>query len=58
MSNQNNDADFEAMMQQKLDSEFGAANADTSDKATSERLREMNKKLPAWNLEPPFTYLK
>ena len=26
--------------------------------ASSDRLKEMNKKLPTWSLEPPFSYLK
>jgi hypothetical protein len=25
---------------------------------SDDRLKEMNKKLPAWNLEPPFSTLK
>ena len=32
----------------------GGKGYDVSD----ERLREMNKRLPAWNLEPPFSTLK
>lgn len=32
----------------------GGKGYDVSD----ERLREMNKRLPAWNLEPPFSSLK
>ena len=32
----------------------GGKGYDVSD----ERLREMNKRLPAWNLEPPFSALK
>lgn len=60
MSNQttDNDAAFEAMMEQKLSGGFGAAGGDASAQATDERLREMNKKLPAWDLEPPVTFLK
>lgn len=53
-----NDAAFEEMMQQKLNEEFGAEETDMSGQATDERLREMNKKLPSWNLEPPYTFLK
>lgn len=60
MSNQtvDNDAAFEALMSERLESDFGAAAEDTSAQVTDERLREMNKKLPAWDLEPPFTFLK
>lgn len=54
----NDDLDFEAMMQEKIRDNFGEAAADNSDRATDERLREMNKKLPSWNLEPPLKFLK
>ena len=30
----------------------------SEDSFMDERLREMNKKLPDWNLEPPFSFLK
>lgn len=53
-----NDAAFEEMMQQKLNDEFSADGTDMSGQVTDERLREMNKKLPSWNLEPPYTFLK
>lgn len=35
--------------------------ADKEDVATdlsNEKLKEMNKKLPAWSLEPPFSFFK
>lgn len=54
----NDDLNFETMMQDKLRDNFGEAAADTSDRASDERLKEMNKKLPSWNLEPPLKFLK
>ena len=50
------DAEFEQMMEQRIRDNFanpGASQVDFSDK----RLDEMNKKLPSWNLEPPYSYL-
>ncbi len=35
--------------------------ADDDEKTTdlsNEKLKEMNKKLPAWSLEPPFSFFK
>lgn len=54
----NDDLDFEKMVEEKLKDNFGSSNASASEQATSARLKEMNKKLPSWNLEPPFTYIK
>lgn len=60
MSNEkanNQDMEFEQLMEQRIRDNFAApanANAEISD----ERLKEMNKKLPAWSLEPPFNFLK
>lgn len=48
---------FEAMMEQRIQSNFadaGHAKADVS----NEKLKEMNKKLPSWSLEPPYSFLK
>ena len=57
-TNKNDDLDFEAMISEKLANNFGAANMTAAEEATQQRLKEMNKKLPSWNLEPPFTYIK
>ncbi len=54
----NDDLDFAAMMQDKLRDNYGEDAVDTSDRASDERLKEMNKKLPSWNLEPPLKFLK
>lgn len=51
-NNKQNELNFE----QKLSENFGADNSFNS--ATQERLKEINKKLPAWNLEPPMNFLK
>ena len=51
------DQDFEAMMEQRTRENFSAP-AQAGASATNERLKEMNKKLPSWNLEPPYSFLK
>jgi hypothetical protein len=56
-SNKNQDAAFGQMMEQRMRDNFaspGKGNAEISD----ERLEEMNKKLPEWSLEPPYSFLK
>ena len=45
-------------MQDKIRDNFSEATDDNSDRVTDERLKEMNKKLPSWNLEPPLKFLK
>jgi len=49
-------ADFEQLMENMRE------NFDMSDGAgveiSDERLKEMNKKLPDWDLEPPYSFLK
>lgn len=45
------------LLEQKILENFASndtGNYDVSD----ERLKEMNKKLPSWSLEPPFSFLK
>ena len=49
--------DFEEMMEQRIRQNFSAP-AQTGASASNERLKEMNKKLPAWSLEPPYSFLK
>ncbi|XCP84521.1 hypothetical protein ABXS75_15905 [Roseburia hominis] len=59
MTNENNNEaamDFEAMMEQRIQSNFASGEARTD--VSSERLREMSKKLPSWSLEPPYSFLK
>ena len=57
MENQNDfDVNIEQMLQKSIQQNYvqSGKGYDVSD----ERLKEMNKKLPAWNLEPPFSSLK
>lgn len=63
MDNQNNfnaqndfSAQFDQMFQQSLKQNM-AENQKGYD-VSDDRLREMNKRLPAWNLEPPYSSLK
>ena len=51
------DVEFEQIMEQRIRDNFAAPKGDGVDFA-DERLNEMNKKLPAWSLEPPFSFLK
>jgi len=53
----NQDVEFEQMMEQRIRDNFAAP---TKENATisDERLKEMNKKLPSWSLEPPYSFLK
>ena len=54
----NDDLEFEKMITEKMNTNFGSSNMTSAEEATNERLKEMNKKLPAWDLEPPFTFIK
>lgn len=58
MTNENNNEpmDFETMMEQRIQSNF--ATAEGAVNVSNERLKEMNKKLPSWSLEPPYSFLK
>ena len=49
--------EFEAMMEARIRENF-ASPADSGASASNDRLREMNKKLPEWSLEPPYSFLK
>ncbi len=51
-NNQNQDMEFEQMMEQRIRDNFAAPNADNVE-ISDERLKEMSKKLPSWSLEPP-----
>lgn len=55
--NVNNETkDFETMMEERIQSNFAAAEGTVN--VSNERLKEMNKKLPSWSLEPPYSFLK
>ena len=49
--------DFEAMMEARIRENFNTP-AQSGASASNDRLREMNKKLPSWSLEPPYSFLK
>lgn len=49
------DLDFENFTQGRLNKNYGGNSSDT---ATKERLKDVNKKLPSWNLEPPYDFIK
>jgi len=53
----NQDMEFEQMMEQRIRDNF-AAPAKENATISDERLKEMNKKLPSWSLEPPYSFLK
>lgn len=55
--NQNQDAEFEQMMEQRIRENF-AASGNEGMEISDERLKEMSKKLPEWSLEPPYSFLK
>lgn len=50
-------AEFESMMEAKIRENF-IEPAPSGATASNDRLREMNKKLPSWSLEPPYSFLK
>lgn len=57
IKNQNQDLEFEQMMEQRIRENFTASNNGDVE-ISDERLKEMSKKLPDWSLEPPYSFLK
>ena len=55
--NNNEEVEFEKMMEERIKGNFSSS-ASSSAKEVDARLKEMNKKLPSWNLEPPHTFIK
>lgn len=53
-----NTASFEDTMNARMNAYFGAQSGQKASAVTDDRLREMSKKLPAWSLEPPYSFLK
>lgn len=51
------DAEFEQMIAQRIRERFTEP-VQAGATAGNDRLREMNKKLPSWSLEPPYSFLK
>lgn len=56
-NNHGDELEFEKMMEERIKNNFGAASFGAS-KEVDSRLKEMNKKLPSWNLEPPYNFIK
>lgn len=54
--NNNEPMDFETMMEQRIQANF--ATTESGLNVSNERLNEMNKRLPSWSLEPPYSFLK
>ena len=57
INKQNQDLEFEQMMEQRIRENFSAPNNENVE-ISDERLKEMSKKLPEWSLEPPYSFLK
>ncbi len=49
--------DLSDLLEQRIQENFGSEDTGNYD-VSDERLKEMNKKLPEWSLEPPFSFLK
>lgn len=45
------------LLEQRIQENF-STDSEVSYDVSDDRLKEMNKKLPSWSLEPPFGYLK
>lgn len=55
--NDKEEMDFEQMMEQRIQANFSGTNGANAS-ASNERLKEMNKKLPSWSLEPPYSFIR
>lgn len=53
----NDNLDMGDMLEQRIMENFADDNI-AEVEVSDERLKEMNKKLPEWSLEPPFSFLK
>ena len=56
-TDKNQDLEFEQLMEQRIRDNFAAPEKESAE-ISDERLKEMNKKLPSWSLEPPYSFLK
>ena len=54
---EDNNMEFGELLEQKIQENFGNSESTQYD-VSDDRLKEMNKKLPDWSLEPPFSFLK
>lgn len=57
VKNSNEELEFEKMMEKRIKDNFNSSSSN-AEKEVNARLKEMNKKLPSWNLEPPHTFIK
>ena len=53
----NTNLEMNELLEQKIQETF-ANSEDGGYDVSDDRLKEMNKTLPAWSLEPPFSFLK
>ena len=59
VESKDNELQFQEMMRVRLDKGEDDEKAENAVMSyNEERLREMNKRLPDWDLEPPFSFLK
>lgn len=49
--------ELDQLLEQRIQENFGDKD-NQGFELSDERLKEMNKKLPSWSLEPPFSFLK
>ncbi len=56
MENDNN-LELDDLLEQRIMENFAQQKSEIA-KVSNEKLKEMNKKLPAWSLEPTFGFLK
>ncbi len=54
---ENDNLGFGDLLEQRIQENFGTGETESYE-VSDERLKEMNKKLPEWSLEPPFSFLK
>lgn len=52
-----NNMELDDLLEQRIMENFSQGKSETA-KVSNEKLKEMNKKLPAWSLEPTFGFLK
>jgi hypothetical protein len=56
-NNMENNMELDDLLEQRIMENFSQGKSETA-KVSNEKLKEMNKKLPAWSLEPTFGFLK
>ena len=51
------DLELDDLLEQRIMENFAQGKSETAD-VSNEKLKKMNKRLPAWSLEPTFGFLK